>query len=66
VAIKLVLRAKHEVGGGGGESEGTDDVPVLSAEEPIDPITPIQVEEPGELPAKPKRKKKPDAGTWDL
>lgn len=64
VAIKILLRAKGEAGGLIREEpdaeavphrkdftgDATDEIPALSAEPPIDPHQPVQLDDPGELP----------------
>lgn len=79
VAIKLVLRAKRDVGGGSskvndvefdvtGSPDDTAEIPLLANEPVVDdlPAESRPAAAPPPEPKKPRRKKKPGSGTWDL
>lgn len=75
VAIKLVIRAKADAAGRGKiatPEEATQELPALSMETPADPLEAVRVDEvvappkQAEAAPKPRRKKRPDSGTWKL
>ena len=93
VAIKILLKSKGEAGGLGrgadhedaGEEiphkspvpDGTDEIPSLATEPPVDELDPVMLDDPTPVPppdAEPepppaprrKKKKKTEPGTWDV
>jgi len=73
VAIKVVLRAKGEVsGGGGGNKDHREEVPVVVGEPHNDEISahqekiPVPDLNPKPLKPRKKKKKKAEPGTWEL